>query len=62
MREALKELPRGAEVLVPRIPGPLLAMLAQHGVRLIPAEECTKQQLFMLRQLHRAREHVKDAA
>ena len=51
---SLAKVPHGCTVLIPRIPHALLADLL-NGVQctVIPAEQCTKPQLLMLRQLHR---------
>lgn len=50
----LAALPRGAVVLAPRLPARLLAAVAvPTGVHLVSAEACTREQLLMLRQLHR---------
>lgn len=52
----VRRLPNEAVVLVPRIPRHLLTDVAQRvAASLLPAEECVKSHLMMLRQLHRNR-------
>jgi hypothetical protein len=51
---AVGGLPSGSRVLIPRLPRAMLVNVASDAV-LVPAEDCTKLDLMMLRQLHRFR-------
>ena len=56
LSDSLSRLEEGAEILIPRIPEKLLTRLKQiHQYKIYAAEECTKNHLLMLRQLHRIR-------
>lgn len=49
---ALGSSPSGSRVLIPRLPRAMLVNVASSAI-LVPAEDCTKLDLMMLRQLHR---------
>lgn len=53
LTEAAAKLPSGSRLLVPRIPGNLLDGL-KSPARIVAAEGCSKEELMMLRQLHRS--------
>lgn len=48
-------LPAGATVLVPRIPRQLIALPRRVSCRVLSAEECTREHLMLLRQIHRSK-------
>lgn len=61
LEQRLEVLPKDAVVLAPRIPQKLLLKVpCPSRVKLIPAEMCTRIQLRMLRQIHRAKLHVRE--
>lgn len=54
LSEQINGLPDGAVVLAPRLPAAQVVRVSlQPHVTVIPAEECTKEHLCMLRQLHK---------
>lgn len=53
LRDVLTSLPASAVVLVPRIPRRLLERLGSISCKIVCAEDCTKDHLLLLRQLHR---------
>lgn len=53
LRDAVSSLPSSAVVLVPRIPRRLLESLISMSCKIVCAEDCTKDHLLLLRQLHR---------
>lgn len=56
LRRGISGLPAEAVVLVPRIPKRLLhSVLDDPEHQVLPAEACTKEQLIMLRRLHKSR-------
>lgn len=53
LRNDVSTLPPSAMVLAPRIPRRLLEPLDSVGCKIVSAEDCTKNHLMLLRQLHR---------